>query len=108
MNSNQESNQFGQGSKIDKRQEENPNRHSETNRNIKQNYIDNSDANQVDFGGIKKTTFPVPVELEASAEDEDRYNYGASEHDDLIETTEEESKVRYSSPTRNGSHRNHF
>jgi hypothetical protein len=89
MNSNQENNQFGQGSGIDKKQKENDD----------------------DFlSGDNKTKYhPNLDQYEFSTEDEDRYNNGTSEHDEFIDNgvSEEETKIRYSSPSRNGSHRNH-
>ena len=58
-------------------------------------------------------------ETSTSADDEDRYNHGTSEHDDFITNenkdffdSEEQEKsnneTRYNSPVRNGSHRNHI
>lgn len=102
MNSNQENNQFGQGSKIDKRQEDKTHRH---------NASGNPQPGDDDFlsGDNKAKYHPNLDQYEVSTEDEDRYNYGASEHDDIIDNTisEEDTRTRYSSPSRNGSHRNH-
>lgn len=100
MNSNQKDNQFGQGSEIDKKEENN-----------KQHALGNSKVSDDDFlSGDNKTKYhPNLDKYELSIEDEDRYNYGTSEHDDLIDNrvAEEETKIRYASPSRNGSHRNH-
>ncbi|UPT70773.1 MAG: hypothetical protein M0D53_17235 [Flavobacterium sp. JAD_PAG50586_2] len=89
MNLNHENNQFGPGSKIDKKQGENDD----------------------DFlsGDNKAIYHPNLDQYEVSTEDEDRYNNGNSEHDEFIDNvvSEEETKTRYSSPSRNGSHRNH-
>jgi hypothetical protein len=89
MNSNQENNQFGPGSGIDKKQKENDD----------------------DFlsGDNKAKYHPNLDQYEVSTEEEDRYNNGTSEHDEFIDNgvSEEETKTRYSSPSRNGSHRNH-
>lgn len=89
MNSNQENNQLGQGSGIDKKLKENDD----------------------DFlkGDNKAKYHPNLDQYEVSTEDEDRYNNGTSEHDEFINNrvSEEETKTRYSSPSRNGSHRNH-
>lgn len=108
MNSNQETNQFGQGSKIDKRHEENSDRHYETEKNIKQYKAGNPQKNDDDFlrGDNKVKYHPNLDQYEMTNEEEDRYNNGTSEHEDFIE--EEETKTRYSAPTRNGSHRNHY
>lgn len=101
MNSNQETNQFGPGSKIDKTQEENNNQYAS----------ENSKASDDDFlsGDNKAKYHPNLDEYEVSNEAEDRYNNGVSEHDELIDNkvSEGQTKVRYSSPSRNGSHRNH-
>ena len=141
MNSNQKGNQFGQGSNIDGRQTSDRNDATENNINIASQ---NPQPNDDDFlsGDNKSKTYPNnqnnpnegynkqlspgqrnaniggnESEYETSAEEEDRYNYGASEHDEVIEigsedfASEEQEKsnneTRYNSPTRNGSHRNH-
>lgn len=142
MNSNQKGNQFGQGSNIDNRQTSDRSDATENNINIASQ---NPQPNDDDFlsgdnesktypnnqnnpnEGYNKQLSPGPrnaniggneSEYETSAEDEDRYNYGMSEHDDFIGTentdffdSEEQEKsnneTRYNSPTRNGSHRNH-
>lgn len=109
MNSNHENNQFGQGSKIDKRQEQNSERHSGTEKNIKKQL----DPRKIDddfLSGENEAKFhPDLDKYEITIEEEDRYNYGTSEQDDTIKiyNSEEDSKPRYSSPSRNGSHRNH-
>lgn len=111
MNSNQENNQFGQGSKIDERHEQNSERHSGTQKNSrKHTSIDPKKIDDDFLSGDNEAKFhPNLDKYEISIEDEDRYNYGTSEHDDSITigSPEEDSKPRYSSPSRNGSHRNH-
>jgi len=91
MNSNQDTNQFGQGSKIDKKENE------DSKRNPKENDDDFlSGDNQIKY-------HPNMDKFEVSPEEEDRYNNGSSEHDDLIENPNQ----KFSSCRRNGSHRNH-
>eukprot|EP00388_Colpodella_angusta_P046241 GDKK01068676.1.p1 GENE.GDKK01068676.1~~GDKK01068676.1.p1 ORF type:complete len:106 (-),score=18.73 GDKK01068676.1:37-354(-) len=105
MNSNHENNQFGQGSKIDKRQEQN----SGTEKNSKKQ-LDPKKIDDDFLSGENEAKFhPDLDKYEITIEEEDRYNYGASEHDDTINSynPEEDSRPRYSSPSRNGSHRNH-
>ena len=109
MNSNQDNNQFGQGSKIDERQEQNSGRHSGTGNNTKKQ-IDPKKIDDDFLSGDNEAKFhPDLDKYEITVEEEDRYNYGTSEHDDpiKIESPEEDSRPRYSSPSRNGSHRNH-
>ena len=141
MNSNQKGNQFGQGSNIDGRQTSDRRDATENNINTSSG---NPDANDDDFlsGDNESKTYPNnqnnpnegynkqlspgarnaniggnESEYETSAEDEDRYNYGASEHDDFIgnenegfaaeEQEKSNNETRYNSSTRNGSNRNH-
>ena len=141
MNTQQEDNQFGQGSDIDNRETSDRSDATENNINIASQ---NPQPNDDDFlsGDNESKTYPNnqnnpnegynkqlspgqrnaniggnESEYETSAEEEDRYNYGASEHDEVIEigsedfASEEQEKsnneTRYNSLTHNGSHRNH-
>lgn len=105
MDSNHENNQFGQGSKIDKGQEQN----SGTEKNSKKQ-LDPKKIDDDFLSGENEAKFhPDLDKYEITIEEEDRYNFGTSEHDDTINryNPEEGSRPRYSSPSRNGSHRNH-
>jgi hypothetical protein len=108
MNSNKETNQFGPGSKIDNKKKQNSHENDDDflSGDNKSRPYPNKD---LDEGYAKPYSSGIGTpkndeeNYEMSPEDEDRYNNGNSEHDDLIE----DSKPRYSSPSRNGSHRNH-
>lgn len=102
MNSNQENNQFGQGSKIDKRQQE-------TTGTLYASGDPQTRDDDFLSGDNKAKYHPNLDQYEFTTEDEDRYNNGTSEHDDFIneDSSEKNTRTRYSSPSRNGSHRNH-
>lgn len=107
MNSNQENNQFGPGSKIDKKVSNSVN---ETERQTKHSFGSPATSDDDFLSGDNKAKYhPDLDQYEFTTEDEDRYNNGASEHDDFINDgfSEENTRTRYSGPSRNGSHRNH-
>lgn len=89
MKSNHETNQFGQSFKIDKTQEEKNSEHFS---------LRNSKASNDDFlsEDNKAKYHPNLDQYEVLVEDEDRYNNGKSERDDLIDNkvSEEETKTR--------------
>lgn len=101
MNSNHENGQFGQGSKIDKRQEETERHYA----------LGNPQTSDDDFlsGDNRAKYHPNLDQYDLTPEDEDRYNNGTSEHDDFINDgfSEPDTRTRFSGPSRNGSHRNH-
>lgn len=90
MDTNQEDYQLGQGSEIDKKQQK--------------SFENKSQSDDDDFvsGDNKIKYHPDLDQYEVSVEEEDRYNFGAFEHDELID-----NKPRYNGLSRNGSHRNH-
>ncbi len=125
MNSTQKGNQFGPGSKIDNKQPEANDDDFLSGDNASRPYPNNQNNpnegynKQMSPGSKNPNIGGDESEYETSAEDEDRYNHGTSEHDDVIENenrdffdSEEQEKsnneTRYNSPTRNGSHRNHI